>query len=71
MCTSFILGKNVTHTSQSMFDERLFSATYLYRLRLKQGREIQNFIFGGREFQRDAPAKDMLQTGRQADRELD
>ena len=27
---------------------------------LKQGREIHDFIFCGREFQRDAPEKDML-----------
>ena len=71
MCPSLVLGKNVPHTSQSRFDERLFSAIYLCRLRLKQGREIQNFVFGGREFQRDAPTKDMLQTARQADRELE
>ena len=27
---------------------------------MKQGREIHDFIFLGMEFQRDAPAKDML-----------
>ena len=47
-------------TNPSKFDERLFSDIYLCRLRLKQGREIQDFMFRGREFQRDALAKDML-----------
>ena len=53
------LGKRVIQTNPSKFDERLFSDIYLCRLRLKQGREIHDFIFGGREFQRDAPAKDI------------
>ena len=44
----------------SKFDERLFSDIYLCRLRLKQGREIHDFIFWGWDFQRDAPANDML-----------
>ena len=30
-------------TNPSIFDERLFSDIYLCRLRLKQGREIQDF----------------------------
>ena len=44
----------------SNFDERLFSDIYLCRLRLIQRTEIHDFIFRGREFQRDAPTKDML-----------
>ena len=47
-------------TNPSKFDERLFSDIYLCRLPLKQGRDIRDFIFRGGEFQRDAPAKDML-----------
>ena len=47
-------------TNLSKFDERLFSDIYLCRLHFKQGTEIHVFIFRGREFQRDAPAKDML-----------
>ena len=54
------LGKRVIQTNPSKFYERLFSAIYLRRLRLKQGTQIHDFIFWGREFQRDAPAKDML-----------
>ena len=54
------LGKRVIQTNPSKFDARLFSDIYLCRLRLKQGREIHDFIFSGREFQRNAPAKDML-----------
>ena len=54
------LGKDVIQTNTSKFDERLFSDIYLCRLRLKQGRERQDFMFRGREFQRDAPAKDKL-----------
>ena len=53
-------SKRVIQTNPSKFDERLFSSIYLCRLRLKQGRQIHDFIFWGREFQRDAPAKDML-----------
>ena len=50
------LGKHVIKTNPSKFDERLFS-----EICLKQGlQEIQDFIFWGRQFQRDAPAKDML-----------
>ena len=47
-------------TNPSKFDERLFSDIYLCKLRLKQGREIHDFIFLGREVQRDTPEKDML-----------
>ena len=47
-------------TNPFKFDERLFSDIYLCGLRLKQGREIQDFMFCGREFQKDAPAKNML-----------
>ena len=54
------LGKHVIQTNLSKFDKRLFSDIYLSRLCLKQGREIHDFIFWGKEFQRDAPAKDML-----------
>ena len=54
------LSKHVIQTNSSEFDERLFSDRYLCRLRLKQGREIQDFMFSGREFQRNAPAKDKL-----------
>ena len=39
------LGKHVIQTNPSKIDERLFSDIYLCRLRLKQGREIQDFIF--------------------------
>ena len=55
-----VLGKHVIQTNPSKFDKRLFAGIYLCRLRLKQGREIQDFMFWGRGFQRDAPAKDML-----------
>ena len=57
---SDVLGKHVIQTNPSKFDEGLFLDTYLRRLRLKQGRELHDFMFWGREFQRDAPAKDML-----------
>ena len=43
--TITFLGKRVLQTNPSKFDERLFSAIYLCRLRLKQGREIQDFVF--------------------------
>ena len=46
-------GKHVIQTNPSKFDKRLFSDRFLCRLHFKQGREIQNFIFGGRVFQRD------------------
>ena len=42
---SVFLGRHVIQTYPSKFDERLFSDIYLCRLRLKQGREIQDFIF--------------------------
>ena len=54
-----VLGKHVIQTNPSQFDENLFSDIF-GRLRLKQGREIHDFMFRGREFQRDTPAKDML-----------
>ena len=38
------LGKHVTQTNPSKFDEMLFSGKYLCLLRLKQGREIQGFM---------------------------
>ena len=50
--TLTVLGKRVIQTNPSKFDEMLFWDI----LRLKQGREIHDFIFWGREFQRDAPA---------------
>ena len=53
------LGNHLIQTNASKFDSRLFSDIYLCRLRFKQGREIKDFMFKGREFQRDAPAKDM------------
>ena len=40
-----ILGKHVIQTNPSKFDERLFSDIYLCRLRLKQGRDIQDCMF--------------------------
>ena len=58
--TLTFLGESVIQTNPSKFDERLFSDIYLWRLRLKQGREMHDFIFSGREFQRDAPGEDML-----------
>ena len=50
----------VIQTNPSKFDVRLFSDIYLCRLPLKQGREIHDLMFWGREFQRDAPPKDVL-----------
>ena len=47
------LGKHLIQTNPFKFEERLFSEIYLCRLRWKQGREIQDFLFRGREFQRD------------------
>ena len=44
---SDFFGKHVFETSPSKFDERLFSDIYLCRLRLKQGREMQDFMFCG------------------------
>ena len=41
----FFLFKRVIQTNPSKFDERLFSDIYLCRLRLKQGRKIDYFIF--------------------------
>ena len=58
--TNKFLGKHAIQTNPSKFDERLLLDIWLCRLRLKQGREIQDFMFGGREFQMDALAKDML-----------
>ena len=37
------LGKHAIQTNPSKFDERLFSDIYLCILRLKQGREVQDF----------------------------
>ena len=55
--TQLFLGKRVIQINPFKFDERLFSDIYLCR---NKEREIHDFIFSGREFQRDAPAKDML-----------
>ena len=44
------LGKRVIQTNPSKFVETLFSDIYLCRLRLKQGREIQDFVFWRMEF---------------------
>ena len=38
------VGKRVIQTNPSELDERLFSDIYLCILRLKQGREIHDFI---------------------------
>ena len=56
---SVSFGKHVIQTNPSKFDERLFSNIYLCILCVKEGREIQDFMFWGKEFQRDAPAKDI------------
>ena len=40
-----LLGKRMIQANPSKFDERLFSDMYLCRLRLEQGREIQDFMF--------------------------
>ena len=42
---SVFLGKHVIQTNPFRFDERLFSDIYLCRLPLKQGREIEDFMF--------------------------
>ena len=42
--TITFLGKRVIQTKPSKFDERLFLDIYLCRLRLKEGREIQDFF---------------------------
>ena len=41
---SNVLGKHVIQTNPSKFDEGLFLDTYLRRLRLKQGREIHDYV---------------------------
>ena len=43
--TITFLGKQAIQTNPSKFDERFFSDIYLCRLRLKQGTEIQDFMF--------------------------
>ena len=43
--TITFLGKHAIQTNPSKFDGKLFSDKYLCRLRLKQGREIQNVMF--------------------------
>ena len=40
-----VLGKYVIQRNPFKFDERLISDIYLCRLLLKQGREIQDFMF--------------------------
>ena len=59
MYMTLFLDKNVTQTSQSKFRAMLFLEIYLCRLRLKQGSETQDFLFWGRELEKDAPAKDI------------
>ena len=51
---------SIMRTSQFKVDEILVPEIHLCRLRLKQGRETQDFVVWGKEFQRDAPAMDML-----------
>ena len=42
-------------------DEKLFLEIYFCTLRLEQGsRKVHDFIFWGKEIQRDFPVKDML-----------
>ena len=41
----FFGDKHVIQTNLSKFDERLFSDIYLCRQRLKQEREMQDFMF--------------------------
>ena len=42
------LGKHAMQTNPSRFDKRLFSDIYLWISCLKQGREIQDFMFWGK-----------------------
>ena len=42
--TMKFVGKHVIQTNLSKFDERLFSGIYLFRLRLKQRREVPDFV---------------------------
>ena len=57
-CT--FLGKRVIQTNPSKFDERLFSDIYCADYVSKQRRERDMFLYFEAEFQRDAPAKDVL-----------
>ena len=43
--TITFLVKHVIQTNLSKFNERLYAGIYMCRLRLKQGREIQDFMF--------------------------
>ena len=61
-----VTGKHVMQTNPSKFDERLFSAIYLCRLRLKQRREIQE---GERETDRQTETERERGTDRQAGRQ--
>ena len=63
-----VIGKHVMQTNPSKFDERLFSAIYLCRLRLKQRREIQERETD-RRTETDRQRETEGQTGRQADRD--
>ena len=58
-----IFRQHVIKTNPSKFDER-YSQKYVREITFETGitrlQEIQDFIFRGREFQRNAPAKDML-----------
>ena len=61
--TIICLGKRVIKTNPSKFDERLsqkYVCEITFETRITRLQEILDFIFWGREFQRDAPAKDML-----------
>ena len=49
----------MTQVNQNLTHE-LSSERYLCRFRLKHQRETQDFIFGGREFQMDAPKNERL-----------
>ena len=66
--TQFLLGKHVIQTNPSKFDERLFSDIHMCGLRLRQRREIQDFMkFWGRERGRD---RDRQRQETDRDREL-
>ena len=46
--------------NQNLTYDRLCSEIYLCRFLLKHERETQDLIFGGREFQKDAPENERL-----------
>ena len=55
-----INSKLMTQVNQNLTHDRLSSERYLCRFRLKHDREMQDLMFGGREFQRDAPENERL-----------